>query len=48
MGISYIKSVSADSALGLWHMTEPWQQLRNIVHLPPNELITLEEKKTDR
>lgn len=48
MGISYIKSVSPDSVLGLWQMSEPWQQLRNVLNLPPAELVALEEKKTDR
>jgi phosphopantetheinyl transferase len=48
MGISYIKSVSPDSELGLWHMSEPWQELRSVVDLPADELSLLEEKKTDR
>jgi 4'-phosphopantetheinyl transferase len=48
MGISSIKSISEDSVLGLWHMTEPWQELKKSLDLPSRELVALEEKKTDR
>jgi 4'-phosphopantetheinyl transferase len=48
MGISSIKSISEDSVLGLWRMTEPWQELRKSLDLPSGELAALEEKKTHR
>lgn len=48
MAICYIKSISDDSTLGLWHMSESWQELKEMVNLPELELLALEDKKTDR
>ncbi|WAC12893.1 4'-phosphopantetheinyl transferase family protein [Dyadobacter pollutisoli] len=48
MGISYIKTVSPDAVLGLWHISEPWQELKTMLDLPAQELAPLKEKKTDR
>lgn len=48
MGISYIKTVSPDAVLGLWHISESWQELKTMIDLPIEELSPLAEKKTDR
>ncbi|SKB91911.1 4'-phosphopantetheinyl transferase family protein [Dyadobacter psychrophilus] len=48
MAICYIKSISDDSTLGLWHMTESWQEMQEMANLPNSEYLPLEEKKTDR
>ncbi|WP_026631603.1 4'-phosphopantetheinyl transferase family protein [Dyadobacter alkalitolerans] len=48
MPICYIKSISDDSTLGLWHMSESWQDLKEMVTLPETELVALKDKKTDR
>ncbi|MCF2487284.1 4'-phosphopantetheinyl transferase superfamily protein [Dyadobacter sp. CY347] len=48
MAICYIKSISDDSTLGLWRMSESWQELKEMVHLPDLALLALEDKKTDR
>ncbi|MCF2493983.1 4'-phosphopantetheinyl transferase family protein [Dyadobacter chenhuakuii] len=48
MAICYIKSISDDSTLGLWHMSESWQELKEMVNLHDLELLALEDKKTDR
>ena len=48
MGICSIKSISDHASLGLWHMTETWQELRAMLHFPDSELLALEEKKTDK
>jgi 4'-phosphopantetheinyl transferase len=41
MGIVSIKSISPISQLGLWRMTETWQELRQMLELHPSELDTL-------
>lgn len=48
MPICYIKSISDDSSLGLWRMSESWQELKAMLDLPESEMLTLEDKKTDR
>lgn len=48
MPICYIKSISDDSTLGLWHMSESWHDLKETVNLSDGELLALEDKKTDR
>ncbi|MCF0063690.1 4'-phosphopantetheinyl transferase superfamily protein [Dyadobacter chenwenxiniae] len=48
MPICYIKSISDDATLGLWHMSESWQDLKEMVKLPATEWLPLEEKKTDK
>jgi len=48
MGICSIKSISDHASLGLWHMTETWQELRAMLHFSDSELLALEEKKTDK
>lgn len=42
MGIVSIKTVSPVSKLGIWRMTESWQELRQILELPSSEQQTLE------
>lgn len=48
MPICYIKRISDDSTLGLWHMSESWQELKDMLSLLDSELLALEDKKTDR
>jgi 4'-phosphopantetheinyl transferase len=48
MGISYIKRVSEDGLLGLWHMTESWNYLHNQLDLHPDDEAMLRLKKTDK
>ena len=48
MGIYRIKSISTDSTIGLWEMTESWQELVALADLEPLELLQLEDKKTDK
>ncbi|MCE6992545.1 4'-phosphopantetheinyl transferase superfamily protein [Dyadobacter sp. CY323] len=47
MGISYIKKLSEDAQIGLWQMTESWQELRELVELTETDQRVLTEKKTD-
>ncbi|GGB88594.1 4'-phosphopantetheinyl transferase family protein [Dyadobacter sediminis] len=47
MGICYIKALSENTALGLWKMTEPWQELKEQLQLTPADEKLLFEKKTD-
>jgi 4'-phosphopantetheinyl transferase len=47
MGICYIKRVSEDATLGLWHMTESWQELDDQIQLSVTDLEILESKKTE-
>jgi 4'-phosphopantetheinyl transferase len=48
MGISSIKSISPVSLLGLWHMTETWQQLQAMLDLPDRETATLDSIQKDK
>ncbi|MHA4741502.1 4'-phosphopantetheinyl transferase family protein [Dyadobacter sp. MSC1_007] len=48
MGISSIKSISPVSLLGLWHMTETWQQLQAMLDLPQQEADTLDSIQKDK
>ncbi|KAA6434160.1 4'-phosphopantetheinyl transferase superfamily protein [Dyadobacter flavalbus] len=47
MGICYIKTLSENTVLGLWKMTEPWQELKEQLQLTPADEKLLSEKKTD-
>jgi len=47
MAIRYIKSISDHAALGLWHMSETWEEMKAMVNLPESEFQILTEKKTD-
>lgn len=42
MGIVSIKTISPVSKLGLWRMTEPWEDLLKMLDLPPSEMETFE------
>lgn len=42
MGIVSIKTISPVSKLGLWHMTEPWEDLQAMLDLPASEMAVLE------
>jgi 4'-phosphopantetheinyl transferase len=44
MGISYIKVLSGNAMLGLWHMTETWREMRAALELTPEDEATLEAK----
>lgn len=48
MGISSIKSISPVSSLGLWYMTETWQQLKEMLDLPQPEIDTLQSIQKDK
>lgn len=47
MGISYIKRVSEEGMLGLWHITETWEYLGDQLGLSGTDQLILSEKKTD-
>jgi 4'-phosphopantetheinyl transferase len=47
MGICYIKRLSGSGVIGLWKMTEPWQELKEQLNLTPADETLLLEKKTD-
>ncbi|NIJ54900.1 4'-phosphopantetheinyl transferase family protein [Dyadobacter arcticus] len=47
MGISYIKRISEDALLGLWQVTETWEEMRNLLHLSVADQKVFDEKKTD-
>ena len=41
MGIVSIKTISPVSKLGLWRMTEPWEDLLGMLDLPASEMAVL-------
>ncbi|QRR03963.1 4'-phosphopantetheinyl transferase family protein [Dyadobacter sandarakinus] len=47
MPVSSIKTISEETYLGLWKMTESWQQLAAALDLTESEQQQLNEKRTD-
>ncbi|WP_031527612.1 4'-phosphopantetheinyl transferase family protein [Dyadobacter crusticola] len=48
MGISCIKTISPQARLGIWHMTETWQELRSLVQLPEEAFAQLNTIPKDK
>jgi phosphopantetheinyl transferase len=48
MGICYIKTVAPHAQLGIWRMTEPWQDLTTKINLPEEELHALTDITKDK
>jgi len=47
MSICYIKRLSEDATLGLWQISESWQELNEQLQLSDNDQQILESKKTE-
>ncbi|CAG5072083.1 hypothetical protein DYBT9623_04020 [Dyadobacter sp. CECT 9623] len=48
MGICYIKTIAPGALLGMWHMTESWQELASQVDLPAPEMDKLTSIQKDK
>ncbi|KQS34169.1 4'-phosphopantetheinyl transferase superfamily protein [Dyadobacter sp. Leaf189] len=48
MPICCIKTISPKARLGLWHMTETWQELRSLVNLPEEAFAQLKSISKDK